>query len=1628
MKKNKKLLMSFLAVNAVISSYTGAAPAASIKYDKMYDNMVKNIEKGKSNEENYKLIERVLNQRNKELKDLYAQSDYIVKPEYLEWQIFFSGFYTERNNGDNTSENAKYHSNPSYNNVGYYDTQGNFVITAHGSGTNGKEYKPLQEPKDIDLGVNIPLNIASRVFSNFNVNPNSGPTVSGSYNPVTIPAPVLTPAVAMNKFQPAELDVNIPQPFSVPQLSFQVTGFIQGTSYALRQTTTSDVMIDNYSEVIADSLTTLTTGPGGSFSGNIRYGNGGPLTSWSGSVSRTGFPPAMYSSVVNQSTSISGDWQINHTTAGQTRFISYNPYAITSTQHLDFSGNLELNNTGGGYLIGLEHQILAGFGAPVLPTTYSMLVNTGNIYLNNGTQMIGITLEKEFNYGDFPFPSQTYNLGKIVLGNNSSNSIGIDFGAYNDGPLNSDMYTGDIEINGTENYGVRVYDIFSSSPNYFDNVRIHGEKSDSGKYGAGGDGLINIMGSKNIGLSLSKKIGALGYVDNISNLNMRVDGEQNVGILRNSSFASGQTNDINLTGTQIKSLTYGDNSQDSVLVRSDRYTTIIDSSVGARIGSYNLGVTTLGGVITNGIDNILFIANGTGQSASMVGKIVNNADITINNTSKNAKGLVAYNGGWATNNGVVINNSERVKPLGSTDAGAVGMSVLGTGSQGVNSSAGKLLLRNTSTSLSAGVYNEGTFVNAGEIEVFGDKGIGVYSKGITADTTLSNKITVSGDGSIALFSDGANSSNFRIGTLVLNVSGNDAYAFYAKNGGGYNITGNAAINIGAGSIGFQYVGSGLNTAVNPLDITTMFNAGGGTLTFNLDPNSYAMVIQNAKINISDLGTFTSIMPSHITMSGSDKAKIYKGHLEIDENSNIDASATTNTKFRDLLVSSSRVTISGGKTVTGTEANLIGIGQENDNIAGISNVDMALTNNGTIVLSGLNSTGMYTSYGSLNNNVSGMIKVSANGVGLYGTRGTQTTNIGEIEFGDGGVGIYGANLTPGSTPTYGTPDITITHSGLIESIGTTKAFGIVADNTTGVSNVTMSAGSNIDLSSVTGAAQGDLIGVYVKNSTLTSAGDISIGKNGIAMYSEDSNVNVTGGTINLNGDNSLGFYLKGNTNFSGTGTINVSGQGVTIFNLNTNPGMTFNNAFTINTLGAGTYTLGSILNGTYYYNGSTTLGGNGTMIAAKNSAVVYDTTTNITSSGNNNIGIYVDGIYGGGFPTIISSVTVNSEATNSGNITLNNLSAGLYGINGASVENTSAGVITLGSSSTGIYADGLTSNAVNNGTINVGSDSQGIYLKDGQRAENHGMISGNGATVTGIIADNVNTPIINSGTMSLLGDKSIGIYTTGASVKTINNTGTITVGDSLNISDSGIGIYTTNAGDTVNNTGTVSAGKKSIGIYTEKGTINQSGTMNIDEEGTGIYSKGSIITLTAGSALNIAANETIGVYGTNGTTITNNMANTNIGAGSYGFILETGSTLNNNGQLTLNGNGTGVYSDGINVINNSTGSDITMLGNKNVGFYFVNGGTIINNADIHGTAGQSNIGVYSKGGTVTNTGAINVGDSTLAYKPDGSVDHDNSAYAVGIYGDGSQINTTTSTNITIGKDAIGMYTRNNQGTT
>ena len=79
---NKRMCM-FLALGSIASIYADNNNNISkSKYERLYNNITKNMG-SKTADENYRLLEKILNKRNKELNDLYMQSDYIVKPEYL---------------------------------------------------------------------------------------------------------------------------------------------------------------------------------------------------------------------------------------------------------------------------------------------------------------------------------------------------------------------------------------------------------------------------------------------------------------------------------------------------------------------------------------------------------------------------------------------------------------------------------------------------------------------------------------------------------------------------------------------------------------------------------------------------------------------------------------------------------------------------------------------------------------------------------------------------------------------------------------------------------------------------------------------------------------------------------------------------------------------------------------------------------------------------------------------------------------------------------------------------------------------------------------------------------------------------------------------------------------------------------------------------------------------------------------------------------------------------------------------------------------------------------------------------------------------------------------------------------
>ena len=68
---NKKLF-TLLALNTLAAI---PGEAAGIKTDRLYNNITKNVQAGKSNNENYKLIENILKQKNQGPNCLFLQGD-----------------------------------------------------------------------------------------------------------------------------------------------------------------------------------------------------------------------------------------------------------------------------------------------------------------------------------------------------------------------------------------------------------------------------------------------------------------------------------------------------------------------------------------------------------------------------------------------------------------------------------------------------------------------------------------------------------------------------------------------------------------------------------------------------------------------------------------------------------------------------------------------------------------------------------------------------------------------------------------------------------------------------------------------------------------------------------------------------------------------------------------------------------------------------------------------------------------------------------------------------------------------------------------------------------------------------------------------------------------------------------------------------------------------------------------------------------------------------------------------------------------------------------------------------------------------------------------------------------------
>ena len=1528
MKTNKKLLVSFMALNAVLSTGIEASGAsAPSKYDRMYNNMIKNLDQNKSNNKNYQIIEQVLNKKNKELKDLYIQSDYIIKPEYLEWQVFFSGGYEEYGKGvDNSSDNAKYSSKV----TGYYDTSGNYVVTSgNKGGASGKPYQPLQTPKEINLGVNIPISGISRDPLNLTINPKTVTVVAPSQKTVPAPNPnvvllnlsgieVPTAPVPPTGLGSSGIIINPNQIYSTNSQFTTGVGTITGGTYAIDSAPYS-------------SLYTFTTNNETlNFTGNIDInGNTGVIVSNSGPTTITGASITNDSTMtVKSSGSGLGGFHSNNSTAGYLDFINNNILDIEyvsgsgATQSLFFYGNINLKNNG--------------------------TIN----YVNNDGGTKALYSMWNSSPAD-PNPMRVENNGTINIIGNSSLSYSSTVMAHHFGHLTSTALGQHTVIN---NGTIDLTNALGYLQDY-----------STGVYDASGGGIMNVR-ENSVGIELT----LTGNSENIFNSSTLKVGTINV---------YGSTN----TGGQYsKAINMSLNAFPNVIVN------ISDGEINLESNSMGI-ITNIPGTqtINNSAEINISGENSYGiityNNSASAGSIENTGDITldVNNTSKLSAGIFHQIAPSFVNKGNIY-----VKSTGSNAEGTIGI-LLSQGAKFTNDGGGTKV-----------------------ISVDGRKATGVFANQNTTNTIKNTTVKVANSG-IGFFS--YNGSDIKLENITAEASAGGILFYSSSTPSNSTITfvNSSSATVKDGGTAFYVDGplSMIPTSYVNLNNLNLKMEDGSTVFLLDSPGTYSI---GALPTASMAGL--NIDPS----SGNYKdVTINRGTINIDNvggNQVFDLDNPNDALNKNSFYSSNLNLITGS-TIQGSGSGQLAMGQTSYTGAA-SNALVTLTNGGTIQLSGASSVGMYSNYGTLNNNTA--INVTGtDSVGMYGENGTAVINSGSITIGNKGVGIYGiSNQNILSPASYGDQKVNITNNtSIVSNAGTAGTVGIYANNNAGTTgnNLIFGTGSVINL-----GASDSAIGVYANQiDNVQARGVITVGSNGIGMYANNSNITLNNFTINLNGDNALGYYIEGNSSsFTGNGTINIDGQNVTLFNINSNsPAVDFS-GITVGTVTAGSnYTLGSLTNGKMTYASDARLATNGTMLNGRNTNIYLNGTSDIKAEAGATgvVAVALDGQYTGGAP-----ITPGVDGKNDGQIVLGNSSVGLYGKNDARFENTH--IITVGDDSAGIYTDGALASIKNTGTITIGNNSQGLYLKNGDTIDNGGSILSLGISTVGIFADNVTNPVINTGIIDLSGDKSVGIYKTGA-VNSISNNNIIKIGDSSDLNDPGIGIYSNTAGDIITNSGTIDTGKNSIGIYAEGAAVNQNNILSVGATGTGIYTKGGTVTLGAGSSITVGSNESVGVYGTNGTHITNNSTNAvNINNGGYGFILETGSLLDNHGILSLNGKGTGVYSDGLNTVNNYTGADINMSGDNNIGIYMVSGGIVNNDADINGAAGKSNIGIYNKNGTINNIGTINVGNSVLVYKSDGTVDYDKSGYAVGIYGDGSYINNTG--NITVGENGIGLYTRNN----
>ena len=1243
-----------------------------------------------------------------------------------------------------------------------------------------------------------------------------------------------------------------------------------------------------------------------------------------------------------------------------------------------------------------------------------------------------IKVNSEDSVGMLASNSVANNKKKITVNNKKST------GMYGEnGSLATNTDTGEIEITAAGEKGMGIY--------------ATGENTTTGKVTEGvNDGTININGKEGIGMLATAK----GKVTNNNKINGSSSVEGIIGMYGSddkTKIENASTGKIELagkksTGMFAKDDAVAENSGNIKLTSTSKNSVGMfgsSSGAGKKINLTNKNIIDVESESSTG----MFTKN----SGNLTDSIIKNEG-TINQKAKNTVGIYTPK-----------SDIQKVGKINLTDDAESSVAVYLSNTAKADTSTGEIDL-NIKSQNQVAYYVKGTSTeptgalyggNIGKVKGYG---VGVYLDGGTLDGnsskldyTTSAASGFNGNGIIGLLmKNDANisstySGGIKVGDSALGGNSGDFYAIgiYTDGQGipgtpatqttprvlGTPKTISTAITTGANGVGLfaenssniTYTGT-MNIGDNKVAGTGIYVGNGGTKA------SEVTIASGATINLKGSNGVGAIVTTGATVDFQSGAKIEfggdgvgifaqkGGHI-------IDNGGTLVTNKHSV----ERTRVTEGSSETAHDLTVaIGNALDTGNI--LSHVI-----NGEAIIQ----TGVTVEAKPSTENIIGLMADGNSNPGLpwVGTSGYDAENRGKLDLsnaetstamyldssrglnskdilvGNKSTGIYG--IYRDSTPIYsGAPAETVNTGTITTTAGSKIKIG---NESSAIYSIGFDKVENKGI--ITGGDKS--VGIYAKNTAVSSKninvaneGDITLGKGSAGIYiapetsnnpnatvTNSGNITIGDSTLDASGNvtsTSVGIYATKKTNVTTTGDVTVGNRGFALYG----------NDSTL-TVNGGNYNFAN----------------SGSLAYLENNAVLnYNNTGTLTTSSEPMLYI------------------INSKAhMNNNDIVVSAGGTGVY-MNGTSTFS-GWNNMTLNNGSTGIYVDKSSAVIDGNKITGVSNKAKGIVAIDSNVTNKANMEFSSDDSI-GIFSQNKSgaaKAIVNSGNIDITGKRSIAAYLEGTSDQTFENSGIINVDRTATSvkNDSTVGIYAQNSSTiNVKNSGTINVGESSFGIYSlsENGKVETAGSsvINVADKAIGIYKKGGVANV--GGVINVAnhtatdANsEPVGVYGSNGITITDTTSSFNVGDKSYGVILANPGLSKTNvysnsssSNVNLGNESTFIYTEGSSkVTNNATITSGT--NGKIIAIYGKDGADIVNNGIIDLSHGTGNQGILVTGASnAVNRGVIKIG------KTDKS-DPNNIIYGIGMAAVGGA-NISNERDIYVTENlGIGMY-GDDRGTT